>query len=664
MSGFVVNLKIKILDSGNHRNRNRVLALIVVFAACFLLELLLQLPSVYAVRTGQTAAAQIPITEISSEGFAEEDGRLILTGEQGMVRIPLNGGYVGKFYYSYEYEGLLNLSAKMGIYNVYGELRERDVQLVKDRNSRLIKTSYLPIGKKADYVELFITRDGLREAGLSYLDFDSYPLALTGFGTTPDTGLNWYRLCFFWCAGGLVVLLICFRDVAAKRIEVGFLIISMGIGTLFSLSLPANKTSWDEEIHFSQSLWLANYKSPLPVSHAVLQEFIAGIDTWPYNQPGSREEQRELDEYLDQQADYRTGDQLWSTDLNKTTMTGYVGEALFLKIGQLLRMPFSALFRFGRLGNLYLYCIIMFFAIKMTPIGKPLMAFLGLMPELVMLAGVYSYDPAVTAFLYLAFAMLLSAILDPKQTIGWKRYLLMVFIFFWGCRIKAVYAPLILIGFLIPSERFRSRREELVMKGGLIALCALLMLSFVLPVVLAPREIGDLRGGATSEAGQMSYILGQPLAYARVLLENMLRTLPSYVLGEDSLGQLGHQGTVTFPWLLYAGSAAVILTGGQAACGKHLNWKQKLWITLLVGGTAVLVWTSMYIAFTIPGNTYIDGVQGRYYIPLLFLIWLVLAPARITVHLKEETYSALVLGLGGGILLAAYYTGIFSVFCR
>ena len=65
----------------------------------------------------------------------------------------------------------------------------------------------------------------------------------------------------------------------------------------------------------------------------------------------------------------------------------------------------------------------------------------------------------------------------------------------------------------------------------------------------------------------MAYILGQPLAYAWVLMCNLFRTLPSYVLGENALGLLGHTGTMSFPWALYAGSAVVILTAGQSSCG-------------------------------------------------------------------------------------------------
>ncbi len=645
------------------RKKTVILTLLLVFLLGILLEFFCNFPAIRAQSGAEGGSYEISVDTISQSGFEERNGTLVLTGEEGFIHIPLSGEYVGDFCYSYEYDGLLNTLIRVGMKNVYGETRERDAKNLTDRNSKVLNTSWIPIHGRADYVDLYITREGLREPGLSYIDFDSMELKITAFGAVTVPAVNWYRLCFFWCAAGLLAGLLFFRDVLAARIEIGFLVISLTVGTLLSLSLPASKVSWDEEVHFAQVFWMANYRTPAPVSPAILQEFSAGIDTWPFNQPGSGEELKALDAYLDAEGDYRNGEHLWSIDLNKTTMTGYAAQALFVKAGSLLQLPFSMVYKLGRLGNLFLYCAVMYLAIKKTPVGKGIMTFLGLMPEPMLLAGTYSYDPTVTACLYLSFAWILSMMLTPEKKMTWKAYAVILLSFFWGCRIKAVYAPLILLGLLIPKDRFRSRKELWIMKGGFAALFALLMLSFVLPVVIAPREIGDVRGENTSEKGQMAYILGQPFAYARILFTNIFRTFPSYIFGEQSLGLLGHQGEVAFPWLLYAGAAAVILTDGWSDCGKALTKVQKLWMFLLSGTAAVLVWTSMYIAFTTPGNTYIDGVQGRYYLPFLFLVWLVFHPQWIAVHLKKKDYNALVLGLAGVILLAAYGMHVLWKFC-
>lgn len=666
-------------------------AVCLVFVLVFglLMEFFCNLP---LIRNQAEGNFEIPLSELTFEGFELEYGAadaknsdirengealsggessgqaqpapvsLRLTADTGTIQIPVNG-FIGELACTYEYDGLLNLSAEANVENEYGEVRERDALKITDRNPKPVKTTWLCIGRKTQSVDLTVSRDGLYEPGLSYIDFGSMPLSFTGFEAVTVPAVNPFRLFFFWLATGSAVFLFAARRLIGKRVEIGFLVLALTGGTLLSLSLPANKVGFDEEIHFEQSFWIANYKSPVHMSPEIFQEFSAGIDTWPLNQPGGLREQRALNRYLDETGDYRNGAILWSADLNKTTFTGYLGQAAVLKAGEILNLPFSLLFKLGRLGNLFIYCAVMALAIRKTPVGKGILSFIGLMPAPLMLAGVYSYDPAVTAFIALAFSYMAGAALEPEKELSIRDYAILLAAFFWGCRIKAVYAPLILLGFLIPAARFGSAGKRRWMRAGFAAMFLLMMASFVLPVLISPSETGDLRGGATSEAGQMAYVLGQPLAYARVLLENIFLNFPSYVLGEGAFGTLGHLGSVSFPWLFYAGSAAVILTDTRSSCGKRLTKWQRVWIIIVCGACVALVWTSMYIAFTPPGNTYIEGVQGRYYLPFLFPLWLAASPSFVTVHLKNETYYPAVLALAGAVFYACYFADVLVPLC-
>lgn len=611
----------------------------------------------------ETGNFSIPLSQVEYEGFQLEQGeRLRLTEESGIIRIPV-GTYVGELACSYDYDGLLNMTARAYVENDYGEVRERDAKILHDRNPKTIQTAWISIGRETERIELSVSRGDLYEPGLSYIDFASMPLSFTGFEAVTEAAVNPFRLCFFWCLAGTAVFLIGCRRWIGRHVEAGFLVIALTGGLLFSLSLPANKVGFDEEIHFEQSCWIAHYRNPVQLSPTIFQEFSAGIDTWPLNQPGGLREQRELNQYLDQTGDYRNGSIRWSADLNKTTFTGYLGQAAFLKAGELFHLPFSLLFKLGRLGNLIIYALVMALAIRKTPVGKGILAFIGLMPAPMMLAGVYSYDPTVTAFTALSCAYMLEAMLNQERRLSIRDFAVIMGAFFWGCRIKAVYAPLILMGFLIPADRFETKKKRNWMRAGFAAMFLLMMASFVLPVLISPSETGDLRGGATSEAGQMSYVLGQPLVYAAVLFKNIFASFSSYVLGEGVFGTLGHLGTISFPWLLYAASTAVILTDTRSSCGKTLTKYQRVWIFLLAGACAVLVWTSMYIAFTPPGNTYIEGVQGRYYLPFLFLVWLAVSPSCIQVKLKNSVYYPLVMALAGTVFYAVYAADVLAALC-
>lgn len=73
-------------------------------------------------------------------------------------------------------------------------------------------------------MDLLITRRDLNEEGISH-EFGGMPLALTGFATVAQAGINWYRLGLFLVCGGGFDRTSLFRDFVA-RIEVGFLLIS------------------------------------------------------------------------------------------------------------------------------------------------------------------------------------------------------------------------------------------------------------------------------------------------------------------------------------------------------------------------------------------------------------------------------------------------------
>lgn len=247
---------------------------------------------------------------------------------------------MGEVACSYDYDGLLNMTVRAYVENEYGEVRERDAEIFLDKNPKTIQTAWIPVGKETDCVELSVSRGDLYEPGLSYIDFASMPLSFTGFEAVTEAAVNPFRLCFFWCAAGTVIFLIVCRSWIGRHAEAGFLVLALTGGLLLSLSLPANKVGFDEEIHFEQSCWIAHYRDPVQLSPSVFQEFSAGIDTWPLNQPGGLREQRELNRYLDQTGDYRNGSIRWSADLNKTTFTGYLGQAALLKAGEIFRLRF------------------------------------------------------------------------------------------------------------------------------------------------------------------------------------------------------------------------------------------------------------------------------------------------------------------------------------
>ena len=51
----------------------------------------------------------------------------------------------------------------------------------------------------------------------------------------------------------------------------------------------------------------------------------------------------------------------------------------------------------------------------------------------------------------------------------------------------------------------------------------------------------------------------------------------------------------------------------------HVRIPGRIWLLFLTAASTVLIFLSMLLAFTTKGSTYIDGLQGRYFLPIAIL---------------------------------------------
>ena len=186
------------------------------------------------------------------------------------------------------------------------------------------------------------------------------------------------------------------------------------------------------------------------------------------------------------------------------------------------------------------------------------------------------------------------------------------------------------------------------MKAGIIAVFLVLMSTFVLPAIISPSEEGDLRGGTTSHAGQLGAIFANPVGYAGLLLSTMWEYLFDFGIGTPSLDFMAYlgSGSLTIPIAIYL--VTLTLTSENTV---YVQNDRKEWISegmsplfkgvlyFLVFGVMCLIWTSMYLSYTEVGKTVMAGVQGRYYIPLLFPVLFALSLNKVYVSWNKVRYS-------------------------
>lgn len=448
---------------------------------------------------------------------------------------------------------------------------------------------------------------------------------------------NGYRILYICAFVGLIFFLSLFKKEIGKRVEIGFLVISITVGMLFIALQPPQFISWDEHIHFYHVFDFFEEE------HVEWNQ--AEYYAYTYQETNdkiafrSKEEKAIQIKYLNE----NTQNSGYSYEKSGFSISqlGYLHMAVVVAAGKMMGLPFYVLYLLGKIVNLMTYCILMYFAIKSIPIAKNLLAVLALMPTPMVLATAYSYDVALIGFLGLGIALLLREFYYPEKKTSRLMLVCIPFVFLYGSCTKAIYIPLMLIAVFLPLKKFKSRKQCWIWKSVIVGTCILLMLTFLIPTA-SNTMASDVRGGATDVGKQLQMILGHPWAYIKILFDSISKSFNSYVMGIDSISSLAHEGIYEFYMLVTALVLGVAFTEPR----KTMNGMTKRSMNIfristlpLVVGVMVLIWTALYLAFTEVGDVVIKGVQGRYYIPLLLPLLLVFYTDKIHTKWKQENYN-------------------------
>jgi uncharacterized membrane protein len=305
--------------------------------------------------------------------------------------------------------------------------------------------------------------------------------------------------------------------------------------------------------------------------------------------------------------------------------TIYLPQAIGLWVGRILFHSPMMMMYFGRIFNLLAYVTIVYFALKMVPVKKNLFYIMALLPMSINQAASLSGDSTIisSAFLFVAYILFLAYGNVEKMTR--KHVLTTIGIGIFIGVSKIVYIPMVLLFFLIPLKKFRDKKDYV--KEFLYVLAG-----FMIPYLiwnwlnLANLSIPDVRthvGVMPKE--QIMFIVTHPIQYIKILLDSFIN------LGESKfLGMLGniianyHYSTPDI--VIYTFLFLIILFGllNDESDLKRFKLKKadRLIMLLIMLVVILLIYTALYVGYTAVGHSIVDGVQGRYFIPVAVLFFL------------------------------------------
>lgn len=585
-----------------------------------------------------------------------------LTEEQGITRFHLGNRYIEKFQITYDCDQMV-----YAVWYVWEEGADTPVR-IDDHNSSLISATTVDLNMAVDRMEICwsidTSADSREDTAQEHEDTVlSSPLFLRNAVIINQYRINWFRILFVWVILGLAAFLWLERKWIASHLAAGYLAVALTIGTLMIVLLPANKVSWDEEMHFFHAYCVSHFGTEVKTNDILERLFVADKENWPYSLPVNPEERRQMNDSLNELVD--TQEYMFSRGhaLAGIYTFAYVPQAMGLRLGFLLHLPFTVTYQLGRFFGLLFFALIFAWAIHRIPVGKSVLAMIGLLPTPLFLMSVYSYDSFITALFALGFACFLEEYVNWQRKITWKGFFLMAGCFAIGSTPKAPYIPIILVLLLLPHEKFRDRRQEYLMKGIVMGAFLALMASFVLPEVISPDEVGDTRGGDTSDVSQIAYIMSDIPGFLKLIFTSILATLPGFLFGSEVFGAFAHLRVgmleTLIPLLVFL---VLICEDKHVPCRQgRLSWPARTWILCLCAAVIGMVWLAMYLAFTPVGADTINGVQARYYLPLLLPVYLCVCPEQLRICVKEERLFMMTLAGSAAVTLLAVGMGMMGL---
>lgn len=309
----------------------------------------------------------------------------------------------------------------------------------------------------------------------------------------------------------------------------------------------------------------------------------------------------------------------------------YLPGAIGFSFARLLGRNMITMIMMARWLNLLVCVWIMYLAIRRMPYGAAAMAVIGLFPKTLQQMASCSYDGMVIAGTFLFISLSLAAAFDEDVSVTDILALFLTGLYVAVCK-GGAYLPVLGMALLIPAARKGKGRkiQKRWMAVSFAAVGGAVFLFLGKYIFRLLSMFGREAGTASIAAGTktlytMSDFIHSPIKLVRIYINTIM------MRGDGLLGELVGKNLCQRWYFVYAFILLAILGILRRKSGRHgadvsgnqdrnyLHYPGRIWILLITAASISLVFLSMLLAFTTKGSAFIDGLQGRYFLPLAML---------------------------------------------
>ena len=351
---------------------------------------------------------------------------------------------------------------------------------------------------------------------------------------------------------------------------------------------------------------------------------------------------REDNSYPNKEINYETIQEKIGAELNEDEKTpfavgatgsltpiSYIPQVIGVFIGRVLQLSPMIILYLGRLTNLLAYIALVFMAIKIMPSEKwkLIIMMIALFPMSMNLAATVSPDTVILGTTLLAISYAMHLKFETKE-ITYKHIILLGILCMIPTVCKIVYFPLCLLVLLLPHEKFESKTKRILSWVIIFAIVFIPYLVLNRIVSLGDYEIAI----RTNMTEQILFTLSSIPRDFITLINTIYVEFSDYffeMIGGWNTIQI--LSIVLFIMLLIA----MYKTEENE---KKLTFtktdKVICWVIFIIEVLGVVA--AMYLGWTQAQQTVVEGVQGRYFLPIIPLICILLSKNKLEWKIKNK----------------------------
>jgi uncharacterized membrane protein len=397
-----------------------------------------------------------------------------------------------------------------------------------------------------------------------------------------------------------------------------FLVVSLLFGNLLVIIIPPFQAA-DEPFHFlrayqiTDGAWVARQTDirgiPSHVFPASLYEIWLAFSHIGFH-PDVKTSYRDIRRAFEIRLDPQRKMLIALPNTSHYSPICYLPQCLGILLGRLSGAAPLTLMYLGREANLLAWVLMGYFILRIAPaIARPLFLLL-LMPMALYLAATNSADAPTSGFAILFTTVVLRYSTGAANSIDVKRYFALLLLCLAICLCKFAYAPLLLLLFLIPRQNFGSTRKYAIQFSILFLAGAAAWAIWVYQSSSLSSRVNS--SPDVSASAQLHEFAGHPFGFVPLLSDTLFHQW--WTMLRHYVGLVGWDDLLVPSWLAAAYLVLLILACAQPISLPAL--KTLLIVSCVVVSAFLIIAFLEYLYWTPVGANTIQGINGRYLIPL------------------------------------------------